>query len=425
MDKKAQKHLVQRVVRVAKNTVDVGRQGHRRTYVKGHRGGAFGLIDEFADEYDDLVSYLLSQDDWVEKFSKKYVDKALRELFVTILSDERSAVSLSAKASEHLSVLVRKFESYREEHVCYVPLVGLHLSGGAVGFGPVVLKTLSGTELDNLVSTMESIVLSTKASEDVKTSQVASQKRLLESLDGVVCAEFRAVAEPQRARQRAEDETRRVLDLLRFAIPVLYAQELQVAVGFLGEVFNTNRITPTFSNDRFNVSVSRIGPRTELELSSTNLETMRNIGIFKVAEFLGKSKTQVANFEETLLRGIHWFADAQVQPEPEGKLLSLITCLETFLTPRKNDPIRATVAEGVAMIVADDVEARKRLRRIVLDLYDQRSGVSHGGHAAVSPVGLKRLQAIAHALTSILIQREKEFSDKKDLAAWLVEQRLS
>jgi hypothetical protein len=45
------------------------------------------------------------------------------------------------------------------------------------------------------------------------------------------CAEFCIIAEPDRALERAEEETRRVIDLIRFSVPVIYPDESRVVIG--------------------------------------------------------------------------------------------------------------------------------------------------------------------------------------------------
>jgi hypothetical protein len=425
MDQRKQAALARQIVRIAENTSDFGQTGKRRTRELSYQSVAFALLDDVADEYDDVIRRLLGHADWGEKFSEKYVDNSLRQLVAEILSEGESGTDASERASKGLTALIAHLEGYSEEHTCYVPLVGLRLGAGNVEVGQVVLKELSEEEVDRLVRTVVSITQRTKHSEEEKQSFIPMQENLLRSLQGTVCAEFRTVAEPDRARERAETESRRVLDLLRFTLPTLYSPNWNVAVGLAGEVFQAQRITPTLSGSRFNVNVVSVGPHMDLDLSEASIKVMQEIGVFELSEILRKPLKSLSDFEETLLRAIHWFADAETQPELDNQLLSLITCLETFLTPRDSRPIRTTVAEGVAMIVTEGLERRMALKKFVLRVYDQRSAVSHGGRMGVLQTDLGRLKEIAHALIRVLIQRKAEFARRKDLASWLEEQRLA
>jgi len=46
------------------------------------------------------------------------------------------------------------------------------------------------------------------------------------------------------------------------------------------------------------------------------------------------------------------------QVQIKNQLLTLISCLETLLTPKDVGPIGNAIAEGLALIIADDVENR-------------------------------------------------------------------
>jgi hypothetical protein len=425
VNKRKPEALVRQIVRIAKNVGNTDHRGSRRTRHLGYPEASFTLIDDVADQYDDLVRELLRHADWEEKFSEQYIDQALRNLFGAVLGDNQSSADLSERASQGLNALEARLEGYSQKHSCYVPLVGLQLSAGDIALGQVVLKELSREVVDRLTSTVDSIILSTKGPEEQKQPLISMHEAMLRSLEGTICAEFRAIAEPNKARERAEVEVRRVLDLLRFAIPAMYTPEWKVAVGFSGEIYPASRITPTLSDTAFNLNVVNVGPHTSMELSEANMKVMQEIGVLEVSEILRKPFRHLSDFEDTLLRGMHWFADAETQPELENRLLSLITCLETFLTPRDRSPIRTAVAEGVAMIATEGVESRRKVKKFVLRVYDQRSAVSHGGRTAILQADLGQLRDITHSLIQILIRRNNEFSTRDDLADWLEQQRLA
>jgi hypothetical protein len=70
------------------------------------------------------------------------------------------------------------------------------------------------------------------------------------------------------------------------------------------------------------------------------------MGVFELSEVLRKGKP--TDFEETLLRCIHWYANSQIQVERENELLSLITSLEVLFT-RQGASIAITVGESTAL----------------------------------------------------------------------------
>jgi len=425
MNKKQLDAWTRQIVRIAFSADREPPTPTHRARNLSHQGVGFALIEDVSDEYDDLVRKFLTHADWGEKFSENYVEQSLRAILAEALINRESPAEARKRASEGLTSLVARLDEYVEEHTCYVPLVGLRLSSGDVELGRVVLEELSEEKVDQLADKVTTILNASKHLEEEKQAFVRMHEPIIKGMQGWVCAKFRAVAEPERARDRAETETRRVLDLLRFAVPTLYPPSVDVAIGFDGEVFATQRMTPTLSDQRFSLHMIRVGPHSDLDLSQANRKVMHEIGVFEVSDILRKPSRSLNDFEEALLRGVHWFADAETQQEPENQLLSLVTCLETFLTPRDRSPIRTAVAEGVAMILAEDLKTRRALKKFVIAVYGQRSAVSHGGRTAVLQTDLGQLKYIAHRLIRALIQRKDEFADRESLARWLEEQRLA
>ena len=151
---------------------------------------------------------------------------------------------------------------------------------------------------------------------------------------------------------------------------------------------------------------------------------MDGIGVFAVCGILQKPVHSLTDFEKTLLRAIHWFANYQTQFENENRLLCLITCLETFFTPKDGNPIGTAIAEAVALFTSDELAARKKIKRRVKDMYQLRRSVSHGGHTAVLDSQLREILEISRTLMERVIARRGEFSDRDAVLTWVEEQKL-
>lgn len=246
----------------------------------------------------------------------------------------------------------------------------------------------------------------------------------------MTCGEYRVVAEPERARERAEEEARRVLDVLRYSLPALYSDRLRVAVGLVGDIGRTVRLTPIFSADNtfFRLATQRIGSLSEFELSAENVQTMTEIGAFEIANLLSLRSKQLSSFEDVLLRAVHWFANAQTQTDQENELLSLVTSLETFFTPEPGEPIADAVARGVACVVSTDPATQAYLYRRMKKLYDERSRIAHGGAKVILRKDLDELELIAAEVIAVLVRRKGEFTGKvgkKALQNWVKKQMLA
>jgi hypothetical protein len=130
----------------------------------------------------------------------------------------------------------------------------------------------------------------------------------LDELRGKVCAEYSVVAEPIRAMERAEIETKRALDVLRYSTSWLYNNNRQVAIiGLESDIVPQSRtaFTLSLSTRTYRISHRHVGPLFTLEISKQSTKEMKRKGIFKVARILEKPTDGVTDFEDTLLRGIH------------------------------------------------------------------------------------------------------------------------
>jgi hypothetical protein len=213
------------------------------------------------------------------------------------------------------------------------------------------------------------------------------------------------------------------MDIFRYASSVLYPQHevgARPLPGLLGEVMTIPRISPAISGDgQYAVSSRLIGSPMKLELTQQNIENMKKVGVFDLADLLKKKARDLNDFEEALLRGVHWFGNSQAQAEPENRLLSLVTCLEAYLTPKDGSPIGAAIGEGTALLVAEGVENRKQVKKFVRDRYRERSAVSHGGKTSVPEIYLGRLERLARNLTTQLIKWKDRFQSRSDLLDWV------
>jgi len=244
------------------------------------------------------------------------------------------------------------------------------------------------------------------------------------NLKNHVCAEYRCIAEPDRARERANEECQRVFDLLHFLIHKMGQAHYKVTVGHLGDVSRYMRTIPVFSSDgqQFNISSQAIGPMTEFSIDPQTVNKMEELGISQVAKLL-KQNLEAESFGETVLRGLRWFSNAYIQVVKENQFLNLMTCLETFLTRRGMEQITNTVAEGVAFVLGTGLTERKQLKERIVAFYNYRSRISHEGHSAILSSDLKEFTNIVGNFLGKMIQKLDEFKTRKDLDEWIENQK--
>jgi hypothetical protein len=386
-------------------------------------GIAFELSNELVDLFEEIVQIILKQQDWNEKFSEKYIETGVQSLIAKALRD-----GTLQTIPIHLSDFESSLNQYNKKQTVYVPIHGILMSIPSLTIGNINLKLIGNIEFTQLLERIENIVHSLKATQEEREAFLNMERLMLEkNIRGHVCAEFTVIAEPTRAQERAEEEARRVLDLLRYSIHFLYSDSFQVYVGLQGEVIYTPRVVPVISADgrSFSIQQSISGSLHPFEINQPNIDRMDKIGVFKLSKLLTKKDRALTDFERTILRSVHWFASAQVQQEPENKFVNLITCLESFLTPRDGNPIGTAIAEAVAILLADTVDKRKRLKKKMLELYRLRSAVSHGGQKAILDSQLHILKTIAGLFLMLMIENIDGYQSREDLLDWIESKKLS
>lgn len=332
--------IVKKIVKISENAQNPLVQGKKRNRFIAQEGTAYSLTNGCLDLWDTILKDLLIENGWNKKYSEKYVDLKLQETISKILNDGNSQ-----KALEYFEQLIYEYEQYSREHILCIPLFGIELNEGEIKLGSVILKKMDDKSTEELISKLQLAISKTSNNDDEKRMFVKQEKESINKfLRNKVCAVITLTAEPDRALEIAETETQRTIELLRYAIPAIYSADERVIIGLQGEYSWQTRYVPIIAADgsAFNCRDQVVGPLFHFELSTTNIEHMRKIGVFTLGDLLEKG--QLNNFEETLLQGIEWFSRSQTQPELKNKLLNLITVLETFLTPGGNDPIQKPIA---------------------------------------------------------------------------------
>jgi hypothetical protein len=382
------------------------------------------LMNETARALNDFVRELLKNEVWARRLSERTVRKAIVDVVRAVVA--RPGIET---AKEELRRLVERLEGCSVERRVLVPLDGIildmdpKLGPETIAFGPVVVRKMTDAQIDTVVAEVsESLVLEP---EEQRSEYLALLRhQLVTELKGRVCADCIVVGDAARAQEIAEIRALRVVDLLRYAIPALYARGHRVAVGLLGDVPRGRRsvVTVARSSGTLDVKSDRVGALWELNLNNKTIEVLRTIGVMAMAESLASERR--TQLEEGLWRAIHWFADAQAQHERANQLTSLVTALESLFSEKGGAPIRLTIAEGTAVIGTEGLTKRKALKEFVGGMYNKRNNTTHGGSADLTDADIAILTRVVGAVIQALISRKDSLRGPRALAIWLEDERL-
>ena len=236
MNEKAFEAYKNKIIAISQKAQKPDKQGKRRTKVISSEGVVFALLDEIVDEYNELIKRLLREKNWSEKFSEKYIEKALQSIIARVIQSTEK----QKDAKDLLKNLINDLVNYNQEWIVLVPLSGLVMQLDSIQLGKVIIYNITKERAEELLAKIETIILSTRHTDEEKQQIIQMEREhFLRGIQNNVCAEFRVIAEPGRARERAEEETRRVLDILRYSIPSLYPDNYRVSVSLMGEITRT------------------------------------------------------------------------------------------------------------------------------------------------------------------------------------------
>lgn len=355
----------------------------------------FGFIEQDWITYCTVVRKTINKIDSYDKFTELSLENFIFELLVSAVIG-RNREEILKELNSILSIIT----SYDKEVLVYIPIEGLKLESDNLKIGEITFKTITEPSFLKIVG-----------------------------LDGEtdwLFAEFRAVAEPKRALERAQEEAGLAMDLLRYALTSLKSSNDPYAIGLEGEVGKIILKCPIIepaksSNEVFFIEVNRGISNIVINLE----DVLKQTGANEVVDILNLGSV-ISDFEKAILRAIHWFSLAEKQSANENKLLALITCLETFLTSEFGNPISNTVAEGSAIILENNLANRKYVKQRIKEFYTHRSSISHGaGSKKILDSDIIELKKLVQSFIQNMIKRRNNFKTRKDVLEWIDDQKLS
>jgi hypothetical protein len=378
-------------------------------------GANFILDTSNIFKYKKLIENLF-ENHWESKFSENYIEEKVQNIIGKLLQDGDST-----RVSDYLDELIVEYDNFVDQQIVYVPLDGIVMTDvNSLNLGNVTLINMNPTQIEVIAQNHKRIE---EDLEDGKKFIHFDPFYFYKGLEGLVCAEFVVVAQQQRAVERAEEETRKIINLLQYVAnhispPFMFGK---VTVALQREIIAGNRTFPMISAYRphnYNF-LKYIGPIKPFTLSNETVSYMKILHIPDIAN-LYKS-TSVSDFEKTILRSLNWFAIAHNQIESKNAFLNLVICLETILKPRHQtgNSITEDISNGVAVLLGSTQSSCEQYKKRAKDIYGTRSGISHGGEKKVSLAKLNELHYIVQNVIEKIIEKRGTFSTQEELTDWI------
>lgn len=335
---------------------------------------------------------------WGNKFSEKYINEQIRNIIGRVLVDQNNA-------EKKIEKLIVELKEYDKKNTAYILIEGIILEGDKFKIGKCVFRNVS----EELITELR--CKSIHAFNAMFNSSINTKRDIIiDNKNSYVLVEFLAVADPQKTKELALIETRRVIDILRYTIAWTEEDHTNVMVGIAGELIDDRPCIPVFGHNGRICYKSSVQPKWKypVRLNKEKIMSNRYVPLFNLLE-----KNELTDFEEAILTSIHWFSMSYEQREDENKLLNLMTSLEAFC--KDGFEIRKTISETVALVTSDDVDNRKKIKKFIMDRYKERSKISHGERQVISNGNLTDIRTTTKIFINKMIKNMKNIKGRDDL----------
>src|ERR1017187_9324902 len=362
--------------------------------------GAFILPPQATSEYHQLITEILRESDWEQKFSRQYLSNRLRPIVEDCVLADKAAVRAGLRG------LIDHLAAFDEAHTVYLPLLGVALDD-------VPRRELGGIILHRATDDFLQRITIPDTADYIKRQT-----------ETFAWAEVTVVAEPHHAASRAEEACQPLIDVLRFWMACMTPTGTPCAIGLQGDIITAERpriITNADAPQAYEPHRSRLVPgfpisdhtMTELRKVQTASRTSSRPLPYNAP---GSSKL--------LVHALHVFGNATSAARQSDRFMHLMMTLEAFLTVG-DAPINQSIAEGVVIFLAVPVVERVRLKKELQRLYRYRSKLAHGEQTSIPFPDLCLLEDLTKSFLIAMVQHRDQFVSKETLLAALEARRLS
>jgi hypothetical protein len=276
----------------------------------------------------------------------------------------------------------------------------------------------------------------------------------LKPLEGTVCTETTGIGKEEKASEIALRKVNVALDILKMYCMVERGQR-DSNFGLKGEVLDSSvrsLLQRSISKKSLTPTLERVGPLFPLVIGNRELQMMRKYGLRLLNEILRKkNRTWV---EKKILRAIYWYSRVfdtplrRVDDEkivirrqmPSSKseevleygcinerLVKAFIALESLFIISDREAVQNSIAERVALVLANNYQDRKRIKKFLKDMYNFRSTVVHHGFTYVSVGELSQLVYwVRDSIITILLKKNRlKLNSMEDFYGYFEKQKLS
>lgn len=368
------------------------------------------ILDKSLDKFNAAVNAIFEDEYLSERLSKHFAWKALRN-FIQSNWEEYKAGTLDFQKA--LDDKITELQKSIEKYTVIIPIGGIKFERSRVlKIGSTLIRPYRRSDL-----ALRRIR---------KNTQFGSY---LDSLEGQVVGFVEVEGELNKARENALNEISKVLNVLRFYVPLFHSKSNQVQIRIMTEIMIGAKYGTFIDSPKKRILYSGESPAGILafKINNQNLKKMRKYFFNDINNLLNKNVKKLSKYEKEILLGIKWYGTAVDMTDPVLKFLNYAIVLEILISKQEKDSDRTItdkLAEGIAFILSNKFSQRSQIKKRVKNLYRIRSAIVHRGKDFVEDKYIDQIEWLGFVLILELTKKKDKFNSKNDLLKWFEEKRL-
>lgn len=304
--------------------------------------------------------------------------------------------------------LVEKLTTKIASMEMVVPIASLSVEV-SVPVGRVVIQPVSRSEFEATYAKW----IAKQESEDTRGAARDHVEKQRKKFQGYAAAHIHLTAEFSRAVEVALQEAEAATGLLRFFSPASVSPRVTSCCVPYGQQFNPGHHVFALRGgvfEREEVATSRKS-LLSWKLPSSEIAFVRRVGLDALSQLYREPRTP---FHGRLLDGLAMFTRVSLASDLSDKLVLLLASLESMLLRNDAEPIQQNLADRLALIVGDALEARREIVATTRRIYRIRSRFLHHAQEIADIEEVERFMVYAWRAFFHLISSRDRFRTLDD-----------
>ena len=357
-----------------------------------------------------------------EHISEKSIESLLQTAILKSIdyTEKQEGTPFKQRLTQSLSDLKTQLNKAPTDWEMLLLVLGIHNPSLPFEAGKILFLPGDSEQIKSIIERLSSLEM--KDAEGKKNLIHFAEKLALENYlqNSIAVVKIKAV-DAEAAKRLAIGELRLHLDVLNHFSDIMFS--LKTRIYLPGDAYQTKDLTIGFNLSEgrtgCNLNTAITGPASSYSFAEEHIGQAAKAGFSQVLEMLKELNRN--SFQKKVLAAFQWSGRAETEEEPERVFLMYAIALESLLLGGKNKTdVTYKVSTRCAHLLGKNLEAKKRIRKQMNDLYGVRSSIVHAGSFEVTPSDLGTLRAYTKGALAIIVTDERfaSMTEEQDLAKW-------